>query len=135
MSYANPNLSYPKPRNVLTKIIPMARTDSSTAKCVLPKGCVVMAVTCLQTSAAVTNPATWTVGWSGTTTALLNAFSAGTTSVGLAHPGVAVGASVMTILDSDKQIIASFGGTSASGGVGYVFIDYFQPGPGEGVDD
>lgn len=135
MAYVNPNLSYPKPRNVLTKIIPIARTDSSTAKCALPKGAVIMGVRCLQTSAAVTNPATWTVGWSGATTAVLNAFSAGTTSVGLALPGVTVGASVMTVLDSDKQVIATFGGTSASGGVGYVFIDYFQPGPGEAVDD
>jgi len=135
MAYTNPNLSYPKPRNVLTKIVSIARTDSSTAKCVLPKGAVVMSIRCLQTSAAVTNPATWTLGWTGTTTALLNAFSAGTTSVGHALPGVAIGASVMTVLDSDKQVIATFGGTSASGGVGYVFIDYFQPGPGEGVDD
>ena len=135
MAVANPSLSYPKPRDTLTKIIPIARTDSSTLKCVLPKDAVVMAVTCLQTVAAGTNAATWTLGWSGTTTALLNAFSAGTTSVGLTHPGAAVGASVLTKLDSDKQIIATFGGTSLSGGTGYIIIDYFVPGPGEAVDD
>jgi hypothetical protein len=38
-------------------------------------------------------------------------------------------------LDSDKQVIATFGGTSVSGGTGYVIIDYFVPGPGEAVDD
>ena len=135
MAYANPNMSYPKARNMLTKIIPLVRTDSSTVKCVLPKGAVVSTITCLQTVAASTAAATWTVGWAGATSALVNAFSAGTTSSGLVHPGAAVGTGVMTLLDSDKQIIASFGGSSTAGGTGYVFIEYFQPGPGEAVDD
>ena len=135
MAYASPTLSYPKPRSTMQKIIPIARTDSTTAKCVLPKDSVITAVTCYQAVAAGTNAATWTVGWTGATTAVLNAFSAGTTSVGLAHPGVTVGAGVFTKLDSDKQVFATFGGTSLSGGTGFVVIEYFIAGPGEGVDD
>lgn len=129
------NLSYPKAKGMLVKIIPIARTDSSTLKCVLPKGAVVATVTCLQTVAATTAAATWTVGWSGATTALLNAFSAGTTSAGLTHPGAAVGSGVMTVLDSDKNVLVSFGGTSTAGGTGFVLIEYFQAGSGEAVDD
>lgn len=129
------NQSYPKARGMLVKIIPVARTDSSTVKCALPKGAVVTTVTCLQTVAAATAAATWTVGWTGATSALLNAFSAGTTSSGLVHPGAAIGSGVMSILDSDKQVFVTFGGTSTAGGTGFVFIEYFLPGSGEAVDD
>jgi hypothetical protein len=119
----------------MQKIIAIARTDSTTAKCALPKDAVISSITCYQAVAAGTNAATWTVGWTGATTAVLNAFSAGTTSVGLIHPGLAAGTAVFTKLDSDKQVFATFGGTSVSGGTGFVVIDYFIAGPGESVDD
>jgi hypothetical protein len=127
------NLSYPKPRSCQTKVIAIARTDSSTEKCVLPKGAVIVGVHCLQTTDAATNAASWTVGWSGTTTAILNAFAAATTKVGLVNAGTAVGAGVLSKLDSDKTVISTFGGTSTDGGIGYVVIEYFVPGPGEDV--
>lgn len=129
------SLSYPKPRSLQTKVIPIARTDSSTLKCCLPKYACIVGVHVYQNAAAVTNPATWTLGWSGATTAILNAFSAGTSTVGLTNPGAAVGSGVFTPLDSDKAVIATFGGSSSAGGTGYVTIEYFVPGPGEGVDD
>jgi hypothetical protein len=129
------NISYPKPRSVMQKTFAIARTDSSTVKCVLPKDAVITEVICYQNVNAGTNPATWTVGWTGATDAVLNAFSAATTAVGLVLAGTAIGSGVYAKLDSDKAVFSTFGGTSVSGGTGYVTIKYFVPGPGEGVDD
>ena len=128
-------LSYPKGRDLITKILPIARTDSSTVKCVSPKDAVIVGVHCLQNSNAATAAATWTVGWSGATTAILNAFSAATTAVGLVNPGTAIGTGVFTKLDSDKAVISTFGGTSTAGGTGYIMIEYFLASGNEGVDD
>lgn len=130
------SLSYPKARDILTKVIPIARTDSSTAKCVLPKDAVVCGIFVHQQAAAVTGAASYNLGWSGNTTALLNAFSLPTTSVGYAAGGATTGASVLTKLDSDKAVIGTFTvGTSSAGGTGYIVIQYFMPGGQEGVDD
>lgn len=135
MAVSNPNLSYPKPRGCQVKIIPIARTDSSTVKCVLPKDSVIVDVHCYQNVNAGTNAATWTVGWTGDTDAILNAFSAATTAVGLTNPGTAIGSGIFAKLDTDKAVFATFGGTSVSGGTGYVLIEYFTAGAGENVDD
>ncbi len=129
-------LSYPKPRDVQTKVVSIARTDSSTEKCVLPKDAVICGIFVHQTAAAVTAAGAFNLGWSGATTALLNAFSMPTSSVGYAAGGSATGASVGTKLDSDKTVIASYTvGSSTAGGTGYVVIQYFVPGPGEGLTD
>jgi hypothetical protein len=135
MGVANPNLSYPKPRGLQTKVFPIARTDSSTVKCVLPKDAVIVNVHCYQNVNAATNAATWTVGWTGDTDAVLNAFSAATTAVGLVNPGTAIGSGVFQKLDTDKAVFSTFGGTSTGGGTGFVTIDYFIAGAGEAVDD
>lgn len=129
------NISYPKPRSLMQKTFEIARTDSSTEKCVLPKDAIITEVVCYQTVNAGTNPATWTVGWTGDTDAVLNAFSAPASSVGLTTPGAAAGSGLYAKLDTDKVVFATFGGTSVSGGTGYVTIKYFVPGPGEGVTD
>lgn len=128
-------LSYPKRRDSMTLIVPIARTDSSTAKCVLPKDAVVCGLHVYQAAAAVTGAATYNLGWSGATTALLNAFSLPTSTVGLANSGSATGSSFLTKLDSDKQVIGTFGGASSAGGTGYVIIEFFIPGGNEAVDD
>jgi hypothetical protein len=129
-------LSYPKPRELISKIIPIARTDSSTAKCTLPKDAIVAGIYVLQTVAASTAAATFNLGWSGATTGLLNGFSMGTTSVGYATGGTATGAQVGTKLTQDQQVIATYSvGSSTAGGTGYVKIEYFVPGPGEAIDD
>ena len=130
------SLSYPKPRSCQVKIVPIARTDSATPKCVLPKNACIIGVHVLQNVNASTAAATFSLGWSGTTGAVVNAFSMATTAVGLVNPGTAVGSGVFTPLTEDKQIISTYTvGSSTAGGTGYVAIEYFVPGPGEGVDD
>lgn len=136
MTVGNISLSYPKPRELQSKIFAVARTDSSTVKCVLPKDAIIAGVYVLQTVAASTAAGAISVGWSGSTTAILNAFSMATTSVGYAPGGTATGASVGTKLDSDKQVICTYTvGSSTAGGTGYVKIEYFVPGAGEAIDD
>lgn len=130
------NQSYPKPRGIITKIVPIYRTDSSTAKCVIPKDSVITCVMVNQTSNAVTNTGSFVLGWSGTTSALLSAFTMATTKVGLVQPGTAVGASVGTKLTADQIVLSTYTvGSSTAGGEGYVIIEYFMPGSGESIYD
>lgn len=138
MTVTNVTLSNPKPRTVLTKVVSIARTDSSTLKCVLPKGAVITGVRVLQVDNAATAAGSFVLGWSGATSAILSAFSMATTKVGLVQAGTSIGtvAGAATPLDSDKQVIATYTvGSSTAGGTGYVFIEYFIPGPGEAIDD
>jgi hypothetical protein len=129
-------LSYPKTRELLTKIVPIARTDASTLKCVLPKDAVVIGVDVYQTAAAVTGAGAFSLGWSGATTALVNAFSMPTSTVGLARVGAAAGSQLFVKLTADRGIVASYTvGTSTAGGTGYVVLSYFVPGAQEQVDD
>lgn len=126
------NLSYPKPRSVLTKVIEIARTDNATEKCVLPKDAVVCDIHVYQSVAATTDVGTFDLGWSGDADALLNDFTMATTAVGLVNAGTAIGASFLTKLTADRAIISTYTvGSSTAGGTGYVVIDYFVPGPGE----
>lgn len=129
-------LAYPKPRGTLVKVIPIARTDSSTEKCWLPRDAVITGVFVHQTAAAVTGAATFNLGWPGSTTALLNAFSMPTTSVGFTTGGTATGTGLFTRLDTDRQVLATYAvGTSTAGGTGFVVIQYFVAGPGELATD
>lgn len=133
---AQVGLSYPKGRDLITKIIPIARTDSSTPKCVLPKDAVVVGLHVYQATAAVTGAATFNLGWSGATTGLINAYSMATTSTGLANPGAQTGTSVFTKLTADQVVLSTYSvGTSTSGGTGYVVIEYFVASSNEQVDD
>lgn len=127
---------YPKARTVLTKVIPIARTDSSTPKCFIPKDAVVISVEVLQEAAAVTGAGTFSLGWAGATTALLNAFSMPVSSVGLAKAGAAVGTGVGVKQTQDRQVVATYTvGASTAGGTGKVIVTYFVPGGGEQADD
>ena len=126
----------PKPKKLLTKIVNIARDDSSTEKVVLPKDSVVVSVVVNQTVNASTAAATFVLGWSGSTSALLSAFTMATTKVGQVHPGTATGASVGTKLDSDKMVLSTYTvGSSTAGGTGYVIISYYIAGPGETIGD
>jgi hypothetical protein len=128
------NMSYPKPRDMLVKIVPIARTDSSTVKCVLPKDAVICQVFVHQDANAVTNTATFDLGFTGDTDGILNDFTMATTAVGFVAAGATAGSAVGTKLDSDKQIISTYTvGSSTAGGTGYVYIHYFVAGPGEGL--
>jgi hypothetical protein len=131
-------MSYPKPRSTQRKIIPFARTDSSTVRCVLPKDAIITDVTVIQSTPAVTNSGAVSVGWAGATTAVLNAFSLPVSTVGMAIAGGAAGATVLagTKLDSDKTVLTTYTvGSSTAGGVGFVVIEYFVAGPGEDITD
>ena len=135
MTIGSISLSYPKPRELLSKIFPVARTDSSTAKWVLPKDAIIAGVYVIQTVAASTAAATFSVGWSGSTTAVLNGFSMGTTSVGYAASGTATGSGVgtQTAVKLVKNFATASGsgigsGSTAGGGVGD------GKGVGSGVD-
>jgi hypothetical protein len=128
-------MSYPKPRELMTKIVSIARNDSSTEKCVLPKGAIVVDVEVLQEVNASTNTGSFVLGWSGATSALVNGFTMATTKVGLVKAGTAVGSAVCgTPLNSDKKVISTYTvGSSTAGGTGKVIIKYFMPGAGETV--
>lgn len=129
-------LSYPKGRDLITKVVPISRTDSSTKKCVIPKDAVIVNVHVNQTVDAVTGAGSFVLGWSGATSAILSAFSMATTKVGLVNPGTSAGSGLMTKLTEDKTVLSTYTvGTSTAGGTGYVTIDYFVAGSGEQVDD
>lgn len=136
MAYANPTLSYPKPRATLQKIIPFARTDNATPRAWLPRDAVVTGVHIYQATAAVTGAATVSVGLGASNTALVNAFSLPTSSVGLQNAGAQIGTSYLTKLANDVPVTTTYAvGTSTAGGTGWVIIDYFVAGPGEANDD
>lgn len=129
-------LGYPKGRDLIIKIGSIARTDSSTPKLFLQKGAIVAYVMVHQQTVAVTANASYNLGWSGSTTALLNAYSLTTGGTGLAMAGTTVGTGVLAVpLTADQQVIGTFtvGGSSA-GGTGYFVVAYFVPGPGEVQD-
>jgi hypothetical protein len=126
------NLSYPKPRAMQYKFFQVARADSSTHKCTLPKDAVVVDVTITQTAAAVTAAGGVDIGWAGNTDALIDGFSFPTTSVGMVKPGLTLGDSFNTRLDSDKAILSTYvTGSSTAGGTANVTIGYFILPPGE----
>lgn len=129
-------LSYPKGRCLITKVVPIARTDSSTPKCVIPKDAVIVGVHINQTTDAVTAAGSFVLGWSGSTSAILSAFSMATTKVGLVNPGTSAGASLFTKLDTDKTVLSTYTvGSSTAGGTGFVTIEYFLASGNEQVDD
>ena len=133
---AQVGLSYPKVRELYSKIIPIARTDSSTVKCAIPKGACIVGVHIMQTTDAVTGAGSFTLGSTAGGTDILSAFSMATTKVGLVNPGVSAGSLLFTKLTTDIPIYSTYTvGTSSAGGTGYVVIEYFVPGAQEGVDD
>lgn len=133
---AQVGLSYPKGRDLITKIMKINRSDASTPKMVIPKDAVICSLHVYQDAVAVTGAGAYNLGWAGATTALLNAFSLPTTSVGLANPGAATGTGFMTKLSQDQMLIGTYTvGTSTAGGTGYVIVEYFIPGGQEQVDD
>jgi hypothetical protein len=126
------NASYPKPRSLQTKVFEVLRTDNGTEKTWLPKGAIVVGVHVNQTVNASSAAGSFSVGWAGAATELVNAFSMATTKVGLVNVGTAVGASVMTPLTADRTITCTYTvGSSTAGGTGYVVLEYFVPGAGE----
>lgn len=130
------NMSYPKSRAIITKIVPLARTDSSTEKCVLPKDAVIMGVFVHQTAAATSNASTFDVGFTGDLDGILDGISFATTSVGYVAAGAFAGSAVGTKLTADRVIVSTCTpGAGDTTSAGYAVIQYFMPGPGEGLTD
>jgi hypothetical protein len=127
------NLSYPKPKKVYSKFVSLGVADSSTEKCVLPKGAIIVDVNCTQTVAATTNASTWLLGWAADTDGVLNAFASATTSVGSVKPGTKMGSGWFTQLTADRSIISTCTpGASDTTSVVVVEIRYIvTPGQGE----
>ncbi len=138
MTVANPTLFYPKVRDGYRKYFRIARTDSATVKCVLPKGAIIVGVTVTQDAVAVTAAGAFNLGSAAVPTGLLNAFSMPTTSVGQVGAGTAAGATLIAgvALTTDTPIISTYTvGSTTAGGTGYVQVLYFMPGPSELLDD
>lgn len=136
MPIFNVGLSYPKPREFLVKVVPIARTDSATVKCVIPKDAVIMGAFVHQQAAAVTGAGAFNLGTAAAPTGVLNAFSMPTSSVGFVQGGAAVGSLVGTKLAADATIQATYTvGSSTAGGTGVVYIVYYFTGPGEDPTD
>jgi hypothetical protein len=126
------NLSYPKPQKTYSKFVSLGVADSSTEKCWLPKGAVIVDVNCTQTVAATTNPSTWLVGWSADTDGVLNAFASATTSVGNVKAATKMGSGWFSKLTADQKIISTCTpGASDTTSVVVLEIRYIVPGPGE----
>lgn len=126
----------PKPRDILTKVVPINRTDSGTVKAALPKDAVIVGVFVNQMTNAVTGAGSFSLGFPGATTALVSAFSMPTTRVGFVAVGASAGSAVGTKLTADQQVISTYtAGTSTAGGEGYVVIQYFVPGGNETIYD
>ena len=126
-------LSYPKPRTIQYKFFEIARTDSATEKCILPKGCYVVDLEVCQTVGATTAAATFDLGWSDATDGLIDGFSmALTTPVGLVKIAATADPQFGVVLTADRKIISTYiAGSSTAGGTGWVKIGYVMPGPGE----
>jgi hypothetical protein len=136
MPIFNVGYSYPKAREFLVKALPIARTDSATLKCVIPKDAVIMGVFVHQQAAAVTGAGAFNLGTAATPTGVVNAFSMPISSVGFAPVGAQAGSLVGTKLTADASLIASYTvGTSTAGGTGVVYVVYYFAGPGEDPTD
>ncbi len=136
MSYTNPTLSYPKRRSTLQLVIPVARTDSATTKAWLPKAAVITGVHVLQSVDASTAAGSFTVGLGSDADGILEAFSMATTKVGLVNAGTSAGVAVLAKNTADNKVTVTYTvGSSTAGGTGFVVIDFFVAGSGEGVDD
>lgn len=130
------NLSFPKPRDPLTKIIPIARTDSATEKCWIPKDAVIVGAYVIQSTACDGTTGTVSVGWSGGGTEIINAFNVSTADAGYHAVAGKAGADLIagTKTTSDKLVVATFtAGDSTSGGAGFVKIEYVVLGGGESI--
>jgi hypothetical protein len=130
------NLSYPKPKAVLTKVVAIARTDSGTEKAVLPRDAIVVDAVVILSGACAGTTATISAGYSGSATAIVNAFNVSTADAGVHGVAAKAGADIVagTKYTTDKVVTTTYAaGDSAetTGALGFLRIDYIVPGPGE----
>lgn len=121
-----------KARSIMSFVFPILRTDSATEKCTVPKGAVILGAEVNQTSDAVTDTGSFTVGKSGDADAYIAAFTMATTKVGQVGLGTSAGADLGVPLTADTAVTATYtAGSSTAGGEGYVILNWYMPGPGE----
>ena len=141
MAAASPfvNMSYPKPRDILTKFISIVRTDTTAfvgAK--LPKDAVITGIYVIGAAASdAATTADINVGSTSTATEYLAAFDVKTAATGEGYNiagAAAVGSATATKLTADTPVYGKYiesGAASTTGGPWVVKIEYFVTGPGE----
>lgn len=132
------NLSYPKPRSLQVKLIPIARTDSATEKCWLPKFAIVVGAEVILSGACAGTTATISVGYGGSVNELIAAFNVSTADAGLHPVTTKAGADVIagTSQTADRLIKATYAAGDSgetTGALGFVKLEYFVPGSGETI--
>ena len=143
VSAAQLGLSYPKPRELITKFFKVSRTDTTAAiKTVLPKWAMLVGAYVIggvASDAATT--ATLSFGSTATATEYVSGYDVKTAATGVGYnpvAGKAVGTAWGVALATDLPVYAKYaetGTASTTGGPWIVKLEYFVPGPGEAVDD
>src|SRR5687768_5056083 len=116
---ANPSLSYPKPRQVLSKFVQVARTDTTAAiRAYMPKGALLVGM--FITGAAASDAATTATIMAGTTstaTEWLAAYDVKTAATGEGFnvpAGAAVGSAFSTALTADSAVYVKYAETGTA---------------------
>ncbi|MEB3214044.1 MAG: hypothetical protein VKL39_22035 [Leptolyngbyaceae bacterium] len=128
----------PKPKAVLTKVFPIARTDNGTEVGALPKDAIVIDAIVTLSGACAGTTATISLGYTGTAGAFVNAFNVSTADAGVHGVTTKAGADVIagTKLTADKKVISTYAAGDSgetTGALGFIRIDYVVPGSGESL--
>jgi hypothetical protein len=133
-------LSYPKPRDTISKHISIARANTTAAvmawlpKHAIPTGYFIMG----QVASDATTSASISVGTTATSNELIATYDVKTAATGEGFNvagAAAVGPTLGANLTVDTPVYAKYtsSGAETTGGPWIVRIDYFMPGPGETV--
>lgn len=131
-------MSYPKVRDVYVKFIPIARTDSATEKCWLPKEAILVGAFVTLSGNCAGTTATISVGYGGSVNEVINAFNVSTADAGFHSVAGKAGADLIanTKQTADRLIKATYAAGDSgetTGSLGTVRIEYIMPGGGETV--
>ena len=129
-------LSYPKVRDTYTKFIPIAREDSATEKCWIPKDAIVVGAYAIISGACAGTTATISCGYGGSANEFVAAFNVSTNDAGYHSVGAKAGADVIagTKQTVDRLVKATYAaGDSAetTGALGFIKLEYIVVGGGE----
>lgn len=135
------SLSYPKPRDGLTKVVKIVRTDTTAfVGAWLPKDAVITGLYVVGAAASdAATTATIDVGTTSTANEILASYDVKTAGTGEGYNAAgaaAVGSALMVKQTTDKPVYAKYtetGTASTTGGPWYVKIEYSVVGPGEDI--
>lgn len=133
------NMSYPKPRDTLEKIVKIVRTDTTAfVGAALPRDAIISGLYVIGYAASdAATTGVISVGTTATSNELIASFDVKTAATGEGYSpagAAAVGTAMMTKLTADTPIYAKYaetGTASTTGGPWFVKIEYFVTGPGE----